>query len=66
MAAQAGLCLTWSKNAEDRFFRDEAHINDIVLSEALFFCQVNGNGSEGLLAKAFEQSLTNTQNNRLQ
>ena len=26
VAAQAGLCLTWSKNPEDRFSRDEAQL----------------------------------------
>ena len=26
MAAQAGLCLTWSENPEDRFSCDEAHL----------------------------------------
>ena len=26
LAAQAGLCFTWSQNPEDRFSRDEAHI----------------------------------------
>ena len=29
VAAQAGLCLTWSQTLEDRFSRDVAHIKNL-------------------------------------
>ena len=40
MAAQASLSLTWSKNPEDRFSRDEAHT--AVVIRVVFFCQSRG------------------------